>query len=168
VLPSYVLDRRVASRQREIVHGLPDALDLLVVCVEAGLGVVAGLQRVARELVRSSPVLCSEIELSIQEIRAGKTTTESLRGLGRRTGVSELNALAAMLIQTERFGTSVADTLRVHADSLRARRMERADELANRAPLKMLFPTVLIFLASLIVTMGPAMREILEVIGGGS
>jgi tight adherence protein C len=129
--------------------------------------VVAGLQRVARELVRASPVLCSELGLSIHEIRAGKTSAESLRGLGRRTGVSELNALAAMLIQTERFGTSVADTLRVHADALRSRRMQRAEELANKAPLKMLFPTVLIFMASLIVTMGPAMGQIMDVLRGG-
>jgi tight adherence protein C len=164
VLPSYLLDRRIKRRRLEITNGLPDALDLLVVCVEAGLGVVAGLQRVSRELVRSSPVLCSEIELSMHEIRAGKTTSEGLRGLAARTGVNELSALAAMLIQTERFGTSVADTLRIHADALRSRRIQRAEELANKAPLKMLFPTVLIFLASLIVTMGPAMGEIMVVL----
>jgi tight adherence protein C len=163
-IPSYLLDRSRSARQRDIVNGLPDALDLMVVCVEAGLGVVAALDRVRRDLVRSSPVLCAEIELAIHEIRAGKTTAESLRALARRTGVRELNALAAMLIQTERFGTSVADTLRVHADALRVRRMQRAEELANKAPLKMLFPTVLIFVASMVVTLGPAMLEILQIL----
>ena len=94
------------------------------------------------------------------EIRAGKSTTEALRGLARRTGLTEVNALVSMLLQTERFGTSLSDTLRVHADGMRVRRMQRAEELAGRAPLKMMFPTVLIFVATLMVTIGPGFMQI--------
>jgi tight adherence protein C len=161
VFPSYWVDRRRKARQLAIEHGLPDALDLMVVCVQAGLGIVASLDRVIRELPRAQPVLCAEFELTIYEIRAGKSTTDGLRNLAERTGVSDVSALVAMLAQTERFGTSISDTLRVHADSLRSRRMLRAEEMANKAPLKMLFPTTLIFFATFVVTIGPAMTKIL-------
>ena len=139
---------------------MPDALDLMVVCVQAGLGIIASLDRVVRDMSRQHPTLCAELQLALHEIRAGKSTADGLRALAERTGVSELRALVAMLVQTERFGTSISDTLRVHADSLRSRRMLRAEEAANKAPLKMLFPTTLIFFASLIVTIGPAVAEI--------
>jgi tight adherence protein C len=161
ILPSFWIDRRRKWRQTEIRNALPDALDLMVVCVQAGLGVVAALDRVVRDMSRSSPILASEFLLTIQEVRAGKTSSEGLRALADRTGVSEMSALVAMLIQTERFGTGIAETLRVHADSLRARRMQRAEELANKAPLKMLFPSTLIFFATLVVSVGPAMLQIL-------
>ncbi len=162
VLPSYWVDRRRKARQRAIELGLPDALDLMVVCVQAGLGILASIDRVVRDLARGHPILCAELQLALYEIRAGKSTVEGLRGLADRTGVSEISALVAMLVQTERFGTSIAETLGVHADSLRSRRMQRAEEMANKAPLKMLFPTVLIFAASLIVTIGPAVVEIVS------
>jgi tight adherence protein C len=160
VLPSFWLDRRRAARQGDVVLGLPDALDLLVVCVEAGLGINASLARIARELATTHRVLSSELELVTLEIRAGKSTTGALRALATRTGVSEVSALVAMLLQTERFGTSLSDTLRVHAEGMRVRRMQRAEELAGRAPLKMMFPTVLIFVATLIVTIGPGFMQI--------
>jgi tight adherence protein C len=160
VLPSYWVDKSRKSRRRAIERSLPDALDLMVVCVQAGLGILASLDRVVQNLRESHAVLCAEFELSIYEIRAGKSVADGLRGLADRTGASEMSALVAMLVQTERFGTSIADTLRVHADSLRSRRMQRAEELANKAPLKMLFPTTLIFAATLVVTIGPAVVQI--------
>jgi tight adherence protein C len=116
LFPSYWVDRRRAHRQLAIEHGLPDALDLMVVCVQAGLGIVASLNRVVRDLARTHPILSAELELTIYEIRAGKSTTDGLRALAERTGVDELSTFVAMLVQTERFGTSVADTLRVHAE----------------------------------------------------
>jgi tight adherence protein C len=158
--PSAWLDRRRNARQRELRLGLPDSLDLMVVCVEAGLGVNASLARIARELGPTHPLLSNEFELVTLEIRAGKSTTEALRGLARRTGVTEVSALVSMLLQTERFGTSLSDTLRVHAEGMRVRRMQGAEELAGRAPLRMMFPTVLIFAATLLVTIGPGFMQI--------
>jgi tight adherence protein C len=165
-IPSFWVDRRLAARQKRIVLGLPDALDLMVVCVEAGLGINASLARVSTEFARTNPILASEFELVSLEIRAGKTTTDALRALAERTGVRELSTLVAMLVQTERFGTSLADTLRVHADSMRVQRMLRAEEQAAKAPLKMLFPTVLIFVAVLVVTIGPGMIQMFGFFGG--
>jgi len=158
--PSYWLDRKVAARQKAVQLALPDALDLMVVCVEAGLGINASLKRVADDFARTHPVMASEFELVTFETRAGKSTTQALRGLADRTGVSDVSSLVAMLIQTERFGTGLADTLRVHADSMRLRRLQRAEEQANKAPLKMLFPTVFIFVAMLIVVVGPGFLKL--------
>lgn len=159
VLPSWWVDRRRASRQSRIERALPDALDLMVVCVEAGFGINASLARVAQEFAGSVPVLASELELVTLETRAGKSSTEALRDLADRTGVAEVSALVALLVQTERFGTSVADALRVHADSMRVRRMQRAEEHAEKAPLKMIFPTLLIFLAVLLIVLAPAVVQ---------
>jgi tight adherence protein C len=162
VAPSMWLDHRKRSRQGKIERGLPDALDLMVVCVEAGLGINASLQRVSEEFCKSNPVLSSEMELVTLEIRAGKPTTEALRGLADRTGVDDVSSLVALLVQTERFGTSVADALRVHADAMRVRRMQRAEERAGKAPLKMIFPTLLIFMAVLLVLLAPAILQFME------
>jgi tight adherence protein C len=159
VLPSWYLGRRVKWRQRKIQLALPDALDLMVVCVEAGFGINASLARVAKEFAATSPIFSSEIELVSLEIRAGKTTVEALRGLSSRTGVGDIKSLVALLVQTERFGTSVADALRVHSDAMRVQRMQRAEEEAGKAPLKMIFPTVVIFAATLIVLLTPAMLQ---------
>jgi len=159
VAPSIWLDRARSKRQMSIILGLPDALDLMVVCVEAGLGINASLARVAREFHRSNAILSAEFELVTLEIRAGKSSTDALRSLAERTGVSEVASLVAMLVQTERFGTSVADTLRVHADGLRVQRLLRAEEQAGKAPLKMMFPTLIIFIATLIVTIGPGLMQ---------
>jgi tight adherence protein C len=166
VAPSYWLDQQVKARQKALELALPDALDLMVVCVEAGLGINASLRRVAEDFRLTHPVLSEEFELANFETRAGKSTTEALRGLVERTGVSEISSLSAMLIQTERFGTGVADTLRVHADGMRLRRLQRAEEQANKAPLKMLFPTVFIFVAMLIIIVGPAFLGFQRYFGG--
>jgi tight adherence protein C len=165
VLPSWWIDRRRASRQSRIERSLPDALDLMVVCVEAGFGINASLARVAQEFASSNPVLASELELVTLETRAGKSTTEALRNLAERTGVAEVSALVALLVQTERFGTSVADALRVHAESMRVRRMQRAEERAEKAPLKMIFPTLLIFLAVLLIVLAPAIVQFMGLFG---
>jgi len=165
VAPSFWLDRARSKRQMSIILGLPDALDLMVVCVEAGLGINASLARVAREFHRTNPILSTEFELVTLEIRAGKSSTDALRSLAERTGVSEVASLVAMLVQTERFGTSVADTLRVHADSLRVQRLLRAEEQAGKAPLKMMFPTLIIFIATLIVTIGPGLMQMFAFFG---
>jgi tight adherence protein C len=165
VAPSFWLDRVRDSRQLDVLLGLPDALDLMVVCVEAGLGINASLARVASEFQRANPTLSKEFELVNLEARAGKSTTDALRSLAERTGVREVSSLVAMLVQTERFGTSLADTLRVHAESMRAHRMLRAEEQAGKAPLKMLFPTLLIFIATMIVTIGPGMLQMFAFFG---
>jgi tight adherence protein C len=167
IAPSSWLDRRVKKRQRSILHGLPDALDLMVVCVEAGLGINAALARVAREFSRTNPILNSELELVTLEIRAGKSLTQALRSLSDRTGLSEVSALVAMLVQTEQFGTSVANALRVHAQGVRVERMQAAEELAAKAPVKMLFPTLLIFAATLIVILGPGFIQLIAVFNNG-
>ena len=159
--PSYFLDRKSKARQFEMILGLPDALDLMVVCVEAGLGVNASLSRISREFARSNPILSHEFELVTLEIRTGKSTTEALRSLAERTGLGEIGALVAMLVQTERFGTNLADTLRIHAEGLRTQRMLRAEEQAAKAPLKMLFPTLVIFAATLLVTIGPGLFKLI-------
>ncbi len=159
--PSYYLDKRRSARQWNIILGLPDALDLMVVCVEAGLGINASLHRISKEFKRSNPILSTEFELVTLEIRTGKSTTAALRALAERTGVSEIGALVAMLVQTEKFGTSLADTLRIHADGLRVQRMLRAEEQATKAPLKMMFPTLLIFVATLLVTIGPGLLQLM-------
>jgi tight adherence protein C len=163
VLPSYVVDKKRKARKMDMVLGLPDALDLMVVCVEAGLGINMSLQRISKEFARTHKTLSSEFELVTLEVRAGKSTTQALRSLAERTGVDEIHALVAMLVQTERFGTSLADTLRVHAESLRVQRMQRAEEQAGKAPLKMLFPTLLIFAATLMVTVGPGFLQLTAV-----
>ena len=161
-LPGYFVARRTRARQKEMINGLPDALDLMVVCVEAGLGINASLARVAQEFSSARPILAAEFELVTLEIRAGKSSTDALRSLSARTGVSEVSSLVAMLVQTERFGTSLADTLRVHADAMRVQRLQRAEEQANKAPIKMLFPTVLIFCATLMVTVGPGIIALVD------
>jgi tight adherence protein C len=159
IAPSYWLDQKVKARQKNLRLALPDALDLMVVCVEAGLGINASLKRVAEDFRTTHPILSSEFELANFETRAGKSTTEALRALADRTGVQEVSSLVAMLIQTERFGTGLADTLRVHADGMRVRRLQAAEEQANKAPLKMLFPTVLIFVAMMIIIVGPGFLQ---------
>ncbi len=162
VLPSQWVDRRRAARQQQIIFGLPDALDLMVVCVEAGLGIQACLSRIAGEFRRTNPTLSDEFERVTLETRAGKSTTDALRALARRSGVTDVSSLVAMLVQTERFGTSLADTLRVQADAMRVARMQRAEEQAGKAPLKMMFPTLLIFAATLLVTLGPGMLQLMS------
>jgi tight adherence protein C len=156
--PGLAIGSRRSARQRAIVRALPDAIDLMVVCVEAGLSLGSTIDRVAKEFQRAgNAVLSGELRLVVLETQAGKSLTEALRGLGVRTGVQDLATLTSALVQTERMGTRVADTLRVQADALRTRRLQRAEEVAQRAPVKMLFPAgVFIFPALLAVTLVPA------------
>ena len=156
ILPSLWLDARKSRRQGELRRVLPDALDLMVVCVEAGYAINASLARVSDEFAAKSRVLSTEFGLVTAETRTGKSLTEALRGLSERTGVDDVSSLVALLVQTERFGTSVAHALRVHADAMRIRRMQRAEERAQKAPLKLIFPATLIFAALMMIFMAPS------------
>jgi len=165
-LPGIVLDSRVKKRQKAILHGLPDALDLLVVCVEAGMGLDAAMYRVCLELAHKEPVLSSELRLLTLELRAGKSRREALRNLSSRVGLEDMGSLVAMLIQTDMFGTSIAQTLRVYADSMRTKRFQLAEELAAKLPVKLLFPLILfIFPTLLIVILGPAAISLMRMFG---
>jgi len=166
-LPNLWLRSRVKARQRDVLHALPNVLDLLMVCIEAGLGFDAAVARVAeRPEVRGSP-LHEEMMRMHLEVRAGRPREEALRGLGERTGVQELKALVGAFIQTERLGTSLGKTLRVHAESARVQRRLRAEERAQLAPLKMLFPTVLfLFPVFFLVTFAPGMLRLLAALKG--
>ena len=156
-IPSFMLSRLVTKQQQRITRALPDALDLMVVCVEAGLGLNAALYRVGQEMELVEPALSTHLAITNREIRAGKPREEALRNLGDRTGVDDLKSLVAMLIQTDRFGTSIADSLRVFADSLRTKRRQRAEEQVGKTVIKLIFPLLLfIFPALLIVLMVPA------------
>ena len=161
VLPSVLVGRSVKKRQKEMQKALPDALDMLVVSVEAGLGLNRALVRVSEEIDRLSPVLSEQLGLVNLEIRAGTPREEALRNLGERTGLQDINSLVGMLIQTDRFGTSVAQALRVHADTMRVKRRQRAEEAAAKTTIKMIFPLVFcIFPALFVVILGPALIEI--------
>lgn len=151
------------SRQEQIFCGLPDALDLLVVCVEAGLGLDAALQKVSEEIHMSNKVLSEEFKLTCAAIRLGQPRNEALHELGERTGVQDLKALVAVLIQADRFGTSIAQALRVHADDMRTRRRQRAEELAAKTTVKLIFPLVVfIFPAIFVVLGGPAIIKLVK------
>jgi tight adherence protein C len=160
--PGFWLDKKRKARQTEVRQKLPDVLDLLIVCLEAGLSLGAALARVASELSRSSPVLSTELRLVNAEMQAGKTSMEALRGLSDRIGITEVSSLVAMLIQTERFGTSVSDALRVHTEGMRTERLQNAEEVAQKASVKMIFPTlVFIFPSTILIALGPGVLEAL-------
>ena len=161
LLPELWLVRRVRHRQHRVLLALPDALDLLVVCVEAGLGLDQAVLRVSQELRLVHPELSDELQLVNLEVRLGKTRVEALREFGERTGVEDIKTLMAMLIQTDRFGTDLAQSLRVHSEQLRIRRRQRAEEMAAKATVKMVPPLVFfIFPALLVVILGPAVISI--------
>jgi len=165
LLPSMALGRLAKRRQHRIRLSLPDALDLLVVSVEAGLGLDQAIQRVGDELAFAHPELSGEMRMINLELRAGKGRSEALRNLAERTGVDDLSSLAAMLIQTDKFGTSVARSLRVHSETLRTKRRQRAEEAAAKTGVKMVFPLVFcIFPAIWVVTIGPAAIKFVEVL----
>ena len=164
-LPNILLSNIIARRQREIFETFPDALDLMTVCVEAGLAMDAALARVAAEIGLKSAVLSDELNLVTLELRAGSSKEKALRNLALRTGVEDVDALVAMLIQSERFGTSIAASLRVQSDQLRTKRRQRAEEQAAKIALKLLFPLIFfIFPALLVVLMGPAFIQIYRVL----
>jgi tight adherence protein C len=164
-LPNVVLSRLVFIRQREIFETFPDATDLLLVCVEAGLGLDAALVKVAEEMRLKSQALAEELHLVNLELRAGSSREKALRNLALRTGVEEVNTFATMLIQADRFGTSIGESLRVFSDELRTKRQMRAEEVAAKIPLKLLFPMVFcIFPALLLVLLGPAFIQIYRIL----
>jgi len=165
LLPGMVLARMAKRRQHRIRLSLADALDLLVVSVEAGLGLDQALLRVGKELAFAHPQLSDELRLVNLELRAGKARTEALHNLAERTGVDDVSSLVAMLVQTDRFGTSVAQSLRVHAETLRTKRRQRAEEAAAKTGVKMVFPLVVcIFPAIWVVTIGPAAIKFIMVL----
>jgi tight adherence protein C len=165
LLPSMALGRMAKRRQHRIRLGLPDALDLLVVSVEAGLGLDQAIQRVGEELDFAHPDLADELRLINLELRAGKGRVDALRNLADRTGVDDIASLVAMLVQTDKFGTSVAQSLRVHSETVRTKRRQRAEEAAAKTGVKMVFPLVFcIFPAIWVVTIGPAAIKFVQVL----
>jgi len=161
--PHFVLEAIVDKRREQLRFSLPDALDLMVVCVEAGLGLDQAIQYVGRELAITHPDLSAELELVHLEMRAGKRRSEALRNLGLRTGESELRKLVATLIQTDRFGTSMADALRTHSEFMRVRRRQDAQERAGKVGVKLVFPIFLFILPSMVlVSAGPAILQVFK------
>jgi tight adherence protein C len=165
LLPAMALGRMERRRQHRIRLSLADALDLLVVSVEAGLGLDQAILRVGDELAFAHQDLSDELRLVNLELRAGKARSEALQNLAERTGVDDLSSLVAMLVQTDKFGTSVAQSLRVYSETLRTKRRQRAEEAAAKTGVKMVFPLVFcIFPAIWVVTIGPAAIKIVEVL----
>lgn len=160
-LPDLVLRLRILHRQELLLDGFPDALDLMVVCVEAGMGLDAALTRVGEEMRLRSRVLSDEFRLLSLELRAGKLRREALRNLAVRTGLEEIASFVSLLVQTDRFGTSVAQALRVHSDAMRVKRTQRAEEIAAKLPVKLVFPLVFfIFPSIFVVVVGPAIIKV--------
>lgn len=165
-LPRFILKRMINDRQQRIRLALPDALDLTVICVEAGLALDQAMMRVGQDLHHAHPDLSDEFHLVNLEMRAGKPRADALRNLVERTGVDDIRSLVGTLIQTDRFGTSVAQALRVHSDSLRTERRQRAEEQAAKTTIKMVPPLVIFVLPSIIfVTIGPAVISLIRQLG---
>lgn len=168
MLPFILLKRKIRARKKALARGLADALDLMVVCVEAGLGVNQALMRVAEEMDRVSPEIADELTMVTLEMRAGTPREDALRNLSDRTGNEDVRSWVNMMIQTDKFGTSIADSLRIHSDTLRTKRQQRAEEEAAKLTVKMLIPLVLfVFPAIFIVILGPAFISLSEFFGGG-
>jgi len=165
-LPTLWLWDAANKRKLEIQHALPDSLDLMVVCVEAGLGLDAALVKVASEVQLGSPELSAELRIVNQEMRTGAARIDALRNLARRTGVDDLQSLVAVLVQADRLGTSIATALRAQSDSLRIRRRQRAEEAAHKTGVKMVFPLVLcIFPGLLVILLAPAFIRVFRALG---
>jgi tight adherence protein C len=155
-VPDLWLRIKIARRRDKIAKGLPDALDLLVVCVEAGLGLDTAINRVAEEIKLGHKVLSDELKLLTLELRAGKSRRDALKDLGLRIDWEDLNSLVTLLIQTDKFGTSVAQALRVYSDAMRTKRYQRAEEIAAKIPVKLVFPLILFIFPALFITiLGP-------------
>jgi tight adherence protein C len=164
IMPVGFLDRRVRQRQERIRRATPDALDLLVVCVEAGISLDAAVLRVSRDLATAHPDLCAELLVVNRKMNAGVTREDALKGLWKRTGVEELKALVSSMIQSEKWGTSIAKVLRVNAETLRRKRRQSAEQKAQKAPVKMIFPLVTMILPALfVVILGPAGIQISKI-----
>jgi tight adherence protein C len=162
-LPGFWLALKTSQRQKEIQNGLPDALDLLIVCVEAGAGLDAAIVKASEELALSYPALAEEMRLITTETRAGKPRLEAFKNFAARTGVDDVRQLVAMLVQTDKFGTSIAQALRTHAATSRTKRRQRAEERAAKLGVKLVFPLVFcLFPALYVVVLGPAVIKIME------
>jgi tight adherence protein C len=166
MIPDMWLTWRVSVRQHKLRKALPDALDLLVICVEAGLGLDQALMKVSQDMKISHPTLSEELQLVNMQMRIGKTRIDALRELAQRTGLADVKTLVAMLIQTERFGTSVAQSLRVYSDDMRLKRRQRAEEMSAKTSVKMVPPLVFfIFPALMVVILGPAVIQMMRTLG---
>jgi tight adherence protein C len=164
-LPNLFLRYKIAHRQRDLFESFPDALDLLIICVESGLGLDQAIAKVATEIDIKSKVLAQELQLVLMELRSGFSRERALRHLALRTGLEEIDLLVAMMIQADRFGTSMGDSLRVHADNLRTKRRQRAEEAAAKIAVKLLMPLIfMIFPTLMLVLVGPAMIQIYRVL----
>ena len=163
LLPTMWLNARIKRNKRELQLSLPDALDLMVVCIEAGLTVDLAMQRVGEELHIAHPTLSRELGITHMETRVGLSRAEALKNLAQRTGSEPLKSLSAMLIQADRFGTSIGKALRIHADTLRVQRQQQAEEMAAKASVKMSFPLVLfIFPATFLILAGPTVLSLMN------
>jgi tight adherence protein C len=168
LLPSLWLERRIRQRQKQIQNGLPDALDLLIVSLEAGLGIDHAILKSAEELEIAYPALAAELRMVNVECRAGKRRIDAFKNFATRTQVEDVRALVAMLVQTDRFGTSVAQALRTHAQTSRTKRRQRAEERAGKIGVKLVFPLVFcLFPAFYVVTLTPAVIKFMEAFGSG-
>jgi tight adherence protein C len=162
---------KTSQRQEQILLGFPDAMDLMVVCVESGLGLDAAINRTAQEMQFSHPMMSEEFKLVESGLRAGQSRQDALRNLGIRTGLEDINNFTALLIQTDKFGTNIAQALRVHADSMRTKRRQRAEEAAAKVPVKLMFPLICFILPAMgVVVVGPGViqviRHLLPALGG--
>jgi len=156
---------KVNQRKEKILQGLPDALDLMVVCAEAGVGLDASIHRVGEEMKLTNKPLSEEFKLLNLELRAGKQRRDALKNLAMRTDLDDVKSLVTLLVQTERFGTSIAQALRVHSDAMRTQRFQRAEEVAAKLPVKLVFPLILFIFPSLFVTiLGPAVIRIYKIL----
>ena len=164
-LPDIWLRMKTSARKNKIFEGIPDALDLLVVCVETGMGLDAGINRVAKEIKLSNEVLSEEFNILNLEIRAGKSRQDALRNLAERTGIEDIHSLVTLLIQADKFGTSIAQSLRVFSDSFRTKRFQKAEEIAAKLPVKLMVPLIFFVFPSLfVVILGPAAIRIYQVL----
>jgi tight adherence protein C len=164
-LPTFYLRFRTARRQKRILKALPNALDMLIVCVEAGLGLDAAIKKVGEEMRAACPELSEEFQLMSLELRAGKSRMEAFKNIGARTGVDEIKAWVALMVQTDRFGTSVAGALRANADGMRVKRRQKLEEEAAKTSVKLIFPLIFfIFPAIMVVMVGPAIIQIARVL----
>lgn len=163
LIPSYIVARRIKARKKQVQNGLPDALDLLIVSLEAGLSIDQAMLKCSEELAIAYPALSQELQLVNTETRAGKPRVEALKNFAKRTMVDDVRALVAMLVQTERFGTSVAQALRTHAEESRVKRRQRAEERAAKLSVKLIFPLVFLLLpAFFVVAVGPGIIKFVE------
>jgi tight adherence protein C len=163
LLPDFWLGRKIKTRQKKMERGLPDVLDLLIICIEAGLSLDQATARTADELKKAQPELCDEFGILVLEQRAGRARSEAWKHLSERTGVDSIRNLVSVLVQSEQFGTSVAKTLRVHSDTMRAKRIQQVEEMAAKTSVKLVFPLVFfIFPALFLVTLGPAVILMME------